>query len=98
MFDTAQGNKVVGAVSGLSRGVFSVDFHEDSKFAVAGGDAAIRILDIVDRGDATDDATARVFDMDIEGGGDRGGPVTPHKVAMRGGDDDYHGGGGGGAE
>jgi COMPASS component SWD3 len=48
VFDTARDNAVVGTVTGLSRGVFSVDFSSESqKLAIGGGDASIRIYDIV---------------------------------------------------
>ena len=43
---------------GLSRGVFTLDFSPDAegpkKIAVAGGDASIRIIDIIE-GEGTDD-------------------------------------------
>jgi COMPASS component SWD3 len=48
VFDTANNNTVVGTVTGLNRGVFAVDFSaEAQKLAIAGGDASIRIFDIV---------------------------------------------------
>ena len=47
MFDRKFANKLVGTVQGMTRGVFSLDFsHDDTKLAVAGGDAAIRLLNI----------------------------------------------------
>jgi COMPASS component SWD3 len=47
VFDRAAGNKLVGTVAGLSRGVYTVDFDPlGRKLAVAGGDSAIRILSI----------------------------------------------------
>jgi len=47
LFDRKFSNKLVGTVQGMTRGVFSLDFsHDDTKVAVAGGDAAIRILNI----------------------------------------------------
>ncbi len=50
VFDTMRNNAVVGTVTGLHRGVFSVDFSPESqKLAIAGGDAAIRVFDIVER-------------------------------------------------
>lgn len=51
VFDRLSGNAVVGTVTGLTRGVFAVDFSPDEqKLAIAGGDASIRILDIVSKG------------------------------------------------
>lgn len=48
VFDHLSNNAVVGTIAGLSRGVFAVDFSpEGEKVAIAGGDASIRILDIV---------------------------------------------------
>jgi COMPASS component SWD3 len=50
VFDTMRDNAVVGTVTGLHRGVFSVDFSPESqKIAIAGGDACVRIYDIVER-------------------------------------------------
>lgn len=50
IFDTEKNNAIVGTVTGLSRGVFSVDFSPESqKIAIAGGDASIRIFDIVSK-------------------------------------------------
>lgn len=48
VFDRNAGNAVVGSLAGLTRGVFSVDFGKDNQLAVAGGDAAVRLFDIVD--------------------------------------------------
>jgi len=48
VFDHANGDAVVGTITGLSRGIFTLDFSPDNqKIAVAGGDFSIRILDIV---------------------------------------------------
>lgn len=48
VFDTLRNNSVVGTVTGLARGVFSLDFSPESqKIAIGGGDASIRIFDIV---------------------------------------------------
>jgi WD40 repeat protein len=52
VFDHLAGNSVVGTVTGLTRGVFSVDFSADGeKVAIAGGDSCIRILDVVNKRD-----------------------------------------------
>lgn len=50
VFDRSNHNMIVGTVTGLSRGVFALDFSpgpEYQKMAIAGGDASIRILDII---------------------------------------------------
>ncbi|KAJ1417217.1 WD40-repeat-containing domain protein [Ochromonadaceae sp. CCMP2298] len=51
VFDRSRGdNSVVGTITGLSRGVFTVDFSPDqTKLAIAGGDSTIRIFDLVSR-------------------------------------------------
>lgn len=47
VFDHSKGNAVVGTITGLSRGIFTVDFSlEGDKIAIAGGDSSIRILQI----------------------------------------------------
>jgi WD40 repeat protein len=52
VFDHTRNNAIVGTVTGLNRGVFAVDFSpEEEKVAIAGGDASIRIFDIVNRDD-----------------------------------------------
>jgi WD40 repeat protein len=52
VFDHMAGNVVVGTVTGLQRGVFSVDFSADGeKVAIAGGDSCIRILDVASKRD-----------------------------------------------
>jgi hypothetical protein len=39
----------------MTRGVFAVDFApDDQKLAIAGGDASIRILDVVNKGSGSD--------------------------------------------
>jgi COMPASS component SWD3 len=53
VFDHKSGNALVGTVTGLSRGVFTLDFSpapdgDVKKLAVAGGDASIRIIDIIE--------------------------------------------------
>lgn len=48
VFDHKNNNAVVGTITGLERGIFTLDFSFDSSLvAVAGGDSSIRILDIV---------------------------------------------------
>lgn len=50
IFDRLHSNAIVGTVTGLTRGVFAVDFSpgpEFQKLAIAGGDSSIRILDIL---------------------------------------------------
>lgn len=48
IFDHHKGNEVVGTITGLSRGIFAIDFsQENQKIAIAGGDSTIRILQIV---------------------------------------------------
>lgn len=52
VFDTLSNNAIVGTVTGMARGVFSVDFSPETqtqKLAIAGGDASIRVYDIVSR-------------------------------------------------
>jgi len=53
IFDTTKGNAVVGTVTGMTRGIFALDFSpECQKVAIAGGDSSIRILDIVKKEDS----------------------------------------------
>lgn len=48
IFDHATGNALVGTVTGLGRGVFSIDFSPDrEKIAIGSGDHCIRIVDVV---------------------------------------------------
>jgi COMPASS component SWD3 len=55
VFDRLSGNAIVGTVTGMTRGVFAVDFApDDQKLAIAGGDASIRILDVVNKGSGSD--------------------------------------------
>mmetsp|Transcript_9954 Transcript_9954/g.15014 ORF Transcript_9954/g.15014 Transcript_9954/m.15014 type:complete len:351 (+) Transcript_9954:63-1115(+) len=50
VFDHINNNAVVGTVTGLTRGIFSVDFSPDNeKVAIGGGDSCIRILDVSNR-------------------------------------------------
>jgi WD40 repeat protein len=47
VFDHHNDNSVVGIITGLSKGIFAMDFSPDNqKIAIGGGDASIRILDI----------------------------------------------------
>ncbi|CAM9233946.1 unnamed protein product, partial [Sphacelaria rigidula] len=58
IFDHVARNQLVGTVTGLSRGVFTLDFcpkGDSKKVAVAGGDASVRIIDIIE------DTTADVY-------------------------------------
>ena len=49
VFDVQDDFNLVGTVTGLNRGVFTLDFApNDFRIAVAGGDATIRVLDIID--------------------------------------------------
>ena len=48
VFDRSAGNRIVGTVAGLTRGVFSVDWHQHRLLAIAGGDAAVRLYEIQD--------------------------------------------------
>lgn len=49
MFNHDAGNRLVGTIAGLSRGVFTLDFSPTGdKMVVAGADAAIRIIDVYD--------------------------------------------------
>eukprot|EP00753_Platysulcus_tardus_P004272 PLAT12526.5.p2 GENE.PLAT12526.5~~PLAT12526.5.p2 ORF type:complete len:422 (+),score=231.27 PLAT12526.5:1739-3004(+) len=55
VFDRSAGNALIGTVAGMSRAVFSVDFSPDSSMlAVGGGDASIRLLNIVDAAEGDD--------------------------------------------
>ncbi len=50
IFDRSCGDALVGTVSGLSRGVYSLDFNaRGDRFVVAGGDATVRLFSIQDR-------------------------------------------------
>lgn len=52
VFDHLASNTIVGTVTGLDRGVFTVDCSTDGeKVAIAGGDSCIRILDIARKRD-----------------------------------------------
>jgi COMPASS component SWD3 len=56
VFDRLSDNAIVGTVTGLTRGVFAVDYSPDEqKLAIAGGDASIRILDIVGHASSADE-------------------------------------------
>lgn len=50
VFDHGADDALVGTITGLDKGIFTVDFSPDrEKVAIAGGDACIRILDVVDK-------------------------------------------------
>lgn len=52
VFDHRNNNAVVGTITGLTRGIFAMDFSPDNqKIALGGGDACVRMLDIVSKGD-----------------------------------------------
>ena len=73
--------QLIGTVTGLSRGVFSVNFAPGGhQLAVAGGDAAIRLFDIQR--------------YSVMGGADE--RVTAPSVISGGAGESKHGGGGGG--
>ena len=47
IFDHHKNNEIIGTITGLTRGVFAIDFSTDNnKVAIAGGDSTIRILQI----------------------------------------------------
>lgn len=53
VFDHLNNNATVGTITGLSRGVFTLDFSPVSnKLVIGGGDATIRIFDIVTNKDS----------------------------------------------
>jgi len=53
VFDHKNGDELVGTITGLSRGVFALDFSPDNeRIAIAGGDASIRILSVGQKEDA----------------------------------------------
>ena len=50
VFDRENENQLIGTVSGLERAVFALDFDPlNHRLAVAGGDTAVRILEIQNR-------------------------------------------------
>ena len=57
IFDYSDGNKLVGTVTGLSKAVYTLDWSAtQAKFAIAGGDNTVRIIDVVNmEGAITDD-------------------------------------------
>ena len=47
VFDHANGNQLVGMISGLTRAVYTVDFSPDSSLiALAGGDSSVRVYNV----------------------------------------------------
>ena len=46
IFDHRNGNKLIGSITGLSRGVFTLDWGRDNHIAVAGGDKCIRVCQV----------------------------------------------------
>jgi COMPASS component SWD3 len=60
VFDRKRGNEVVGSITGLRGGVFAMDFcptgnAEGQTIAIGGGDAGIRIVDILPQISSRDD-------------------------------------------
>ena len=56
IFDRKKGNAIVGTITGMARGVFTLDFrHDNGQIAVAGGDSSIRIIDVLAKGDGDGD-------------------------------------------
>ena len=50
VFDHGINNALVGTVTGLEKGVFTVDFSPDrEKVAIAGGDSCIRVFDLIEK-------------------------------------------------
>lgn len=50
IFDHHSGDSIVGTITGLSRGIFTLDFSPESKkIAMAGGDCSIRIVELVSK-------------------------------------------------
>jgi len=53
VFDCNNGNSCIGSITGLSRGIFTVDWSScEDKFACAGGDASIRIVNVLKKKNA----------------------------------------------
>ena len=83
VFDRTAGNKLVGTVSGLSRAVFTVDFdHMDRKLAVAGGDTAIRILQIETRSTSSSHGLTPRPSLDAQGMAEALNPDTEAKEPL----------------
>lgn len=46
VFDRSDGYSCVGSLTGLTRGVFTLDWHQNRLLACAGGDAAVRLFEV----------------------------------------------------
>jgi WD40 repeat protein len=73
IFDRQNSNKLIGSITGLSRGVFTLDFsaaNDRNLVAIAGGDGAIRIIELSSSGeDKEEDKTGgsgNVIDLSKE--------------------------------
>lgn len=66
VFDRNEANTTIGTLAGLTRGVFSVAWGESGRLAIAGGDAAVRIFDVVDKGSADAEKTITLTDRSVE--------------------------------
>ena len=62
VFDRKAGNRVVGTVAGLTKGVFALDWYQHRFLAVAGGDAAVRVFEVQDTLDVGGAAAASASD------------------------------------
>mmetsp|Transcript_50446 Transcript_50446/g.121434 ORF Transcript_50446/g.121434 Transcript_50446/m.121434 type:complete len:389 (-) Transcript_50446:90-1256(-) len=69
VFDRMRGNKIIGTIAGLSRGIFSLDFKGSEEVAIAGGDAAVRIFSISGGSPAGSEAPSAATDATETAGG-----------------------------